>query len=36
MFGIDVGSSAWYLLMLLGGLAVGVGIAAFNRWRRGR
>jgi len=36
MFDPDVGSPAWYLLMLFAGIALGMGIAAFNRWRRRR
>jgi len=37
VFGIEVGSAAWYLLMLGGGIALGMGIAAVRaRWRQRR
>ena len=36
VLGIEVGSAAWYLLMLAGGLALGAAIAGVRAWRRRR
>ena len=36
VYGIEVGSLTWYLLMLGGGLAVGMGLAAARAWWRRR
>ena len=34
--GIEVGSAAWYLLTLAGGLALGIAIAGVRAWWRRR
>lgn len=36
VFDIEVGSAAWYLLTFGGGIALGLGIAAAQAWRRRR
>jgi hypothetical protein len=36
VFGIEVGSTAWYLLTFGGGLALGLGVAAVRAWWRRR
>ena len=36
MGGIEIGSGGWYLLMLLGGIVLGLVIAAVGRFLRGR
>jgi hypothetical protein len=33
-FSEEIGSGTWYVLMFLGGLAAGIGIAAIRRWRQ--